>query len=85
MADFGHPRLHMIEDTSGVTTKENNTPHFSLRCNVLQCPAVCCNVLQCVERSCVKAQEVNTLHFSLCCSVLQCIWRQALVKDTQCH
>jgi len=74
MADFGHPRLHMIEDMSCVKTKENNTPHFSLRCNVLQCPAVCCNVLQCVRKTwCVKAQEVNTLHFSLGCSVLQCV------------
>ena len=50
MADFGHPRLHMIEDMSCVKTKENNTPHFSQRCtmccSVLQCAVMCCSVLE---------------------------------------
>ena len=51
----------------GYLDSEGEGEECSVYCSVLQCVAVCCNVLQCVAvLQC----------FAVCCGVLQCVAKQ---------
>ena len=47
--------------------------------NVLQCPEVCCSVLQCVAAVCCSASQC----VAVCCSVLQCVVKNSKRKYGQ--